>query len=95
MNDLALAFVAIIVVYIAYYMLSKKENYVEFPARMYVPIRELPAYQGGFGTPIDNIDHVPQLQQMEQVGLCNQLGDDSIANLKLTSQHLNLIKNIN
>lgn len=96
MNDLALAIVAIIVAYIAYLMLtSKMEDYVGFPARMYLPIRELPAYQGGFGTPIDNINDVPQLQQMEQVGLCDQLGDDSIGNLKLTSQHLNLIKNIN
>lgn len=55
----------------------------------------LPAFQGGFGKPIYNFNSVPQLGQLEQTVYTNMYGDDSIANLKLSTQHLNLIKNIN
>lgn len=55
----------------------------------------LPMEQGGFGTPILNFNDVPQLEQMQQAVYSGTYGNDSVANLKLTSQHLNLIKNIN
>jgi hypothetical protein len=74
-------------------LISEEENY-DFPARMYKPITSLPAYQGGFGEPIDNINDVPQLAQMQQAVYQGTWGDDSVANLKLTSQHTNLIRNM-
>jgi hypothetical protein len=55
----------------------------------------LPAFQGGFGFPICDFNAVPQLSQLEDTIYRDTYGNDSIANLKLSSQHLNLIKNIN
>ena len=55
----------------------------------------LPAFQGGFGFPICDPNAVPQLSQLEDTVYRDTYGNDSIANLKLSSQHLNLIHNIN
>lgn len=93
MNLLTTIVVALVVLW--FFGFIGGEEFYGFPARMYQPIRSLPAYQGGFGTPIDNINAVPQLREIEKTLYCGRYGNDSIGNLKLTSQHSNLIKNIN
>ena len=58
------------------------------------PITSLPADMGGLGTPIEDVNQVPQLNAIQQAFNTHTYDSDSIANLKLGTQHTNWINNM-